>query len=144
MLYARGSLLGNTKLCLRRNMLWASQRDAGVLNFRAEPERHGQKLNSSGLLKGSPALRSALTPVHCQKMKKRVCLFSCEAAQALRPPQLCSRHGTDSFVTAFMHPWKAHARVRTASAPARGRTHRTAPWCPRCWKRGRTRQGRKQ
>lgn len=36
--YTRGSLLGNTKVCLRRNTLWASQRDAGVLNFRAEPE----------------------------------------------------------------------------------------------------------
>ena len=38
MVYTLGSLLGNTKVCLRRNTLWVLQRDTGLLNFRAELE----------------------------------------------------------------------------------------------------------
>lgn len=149
--YSLGSLLGNTKVCLRRNMLWVLQRGTGLLNARVEPEAMTLPEIKLQLVierqRGAPLSSDPICVA--RKWKKVLPVFPWNKWQSSRSaetphPQLHSHHGTTSFVAGFMHPSKAHVHVMIAFTPKEGPHSPHSSLVSTLLEEGRTRQRRKQ
>lgn len=152
--YSLGSLLGNTKVCLRRNMLWVSQRGTGLLNVRAEPEAMTlPEIKLQLVIEQKRGAPLSSDPICVARKWKKFYQFFCrtsgKAAEVLRhhhttPRQLRSHHGTTSFVTGFMHPSKAHVHTMIAFTPKEGPHSPHSSLVSTLLEEGRTRQKKKQ